>query len=57
MKDTSQLIKGLELNDISKKVIFEVLKLKAIAEEQDWEMSDYDAMDGYFFVTFAIKNK
>ena len=54
MRDEN-LVKGLRLNRISEKNIELCLQLKELGEKLGFEMSDYDGMDGEFFVTFSIK--
>jgi hypothetical protein len=51
------LVKGLRLNHISEKNIELCLQLKELGKKLGFEMSDYDAMDGEFFVTFSIKEE
>ena len=51
------VVKGLRLNKISEKNIELCLQLKELGEKLGFEMSDYDGMDGEFFVTFAIKEE
>jgi hypothetical protein len=51
------LVKGLRMNGISEKNIELCLQLKEISEKLGFEMSDYDGMDGEFFVTFSIKEE
>jgi hypothetical protein len=51
------LVKGLRLNHISEKNIELCLQLKELGEKLGFEMSDYDGMDGEFFVTFSIKEE
>jgi len=51
------LVKGLRLNQISERNIELCLQLKELSEKLGFEMSDYDAMDETFFVTFCIKEE
>jgi hypothetical protein len=51
------LVKGLRLNHISEKNIELCLQLKELGEKLGFEMSDYDGMDGEFFITFSIKEE
>jgi len=51
------LVKGLQLNHISEKNIELCLQFKELGEKLGFEMSDYDGMDGEFFVTFSIKEE
>ena len=54
---SENLVKGLRLNKISEKNIELCLQLKELGEKLGFEMSDYDGMDGEFFVTFSIKEE
>ena len=56
MRDEN-LVKGLRLNRISEKNIELCLQLKELGEKLGFKMSDYDGMDGEFFVTFSIKEE
>ena len=49
------LVKGLQLNKISEKNIELCLQLKELGEKLGFEMSDYDAIDEDFLITFSIK--
>ena len=51
------LVKGLRLNHISEKNIELCLQLKELGKKLGFEMSDYDGMDGEFFITFSIKEE
>ena len=51
------LVKGLRLNHISEKNIELCLQLKELGEKLGFDMSDYDGMDGEFFITFSIKEE
>jgi hypothetical protein len=51
------LVKGLRLNNISERNIELCLQLKELSEKLGFEMSDYDAMDEEFLVTFSIKEE
>ena len=55
--ENENLVKGLRLNKISEKNIELCLQLKELGEKLGFEMSDYDGMDGEFFVTFSIKEE
>ena len=55
--ENENLVKGLQLNKISKKNIELCLQLKELGGKLGFEMSDYDGMDGEFFVTFSIKEE
>jgi hypothetical protein len=59
MKNVSNesLVKGLKLNKVSNENIELCLQLKELGEKLGFEMSDYDGMDGEFFVTFSIKEE
>jgi len=56
MRDEN-LVNGLRLNKISEKNIELCLQLKELGKKLGFEMSDYDGMDGEFFVTFSIKEE
>jgi hypothetical protein len=49
------VVKGLRLNKISEKNIELCLQLKELGEKLGFEMSDYDAIDEDFLITFSIK--
>jgi hypothetical protein len=49
------LVKGLQLNKVSEKNIELCLQLKELGEKLGFEMSDYDAIDEDFLITFSIK--
>jgi len=51
------LVNGLRMNKISKENIELCLQLKELGEKLGFEMSDYDGMDGEFFITFSIKEE
>lgn len=55
--ENTTLIRGLENNGVSDETTLKLLKLKATAEELGWDISDYDVIDGYFFVEFVIDEK
>jgi hypothetical protein len=54
MKDEN-LVNGLRMNGISETNIELCLQLKEISEKLGFEMSDYDAIDEDFLITFSIK--
>ena len=56
MKNES-LIKSLKLNKFNNNNIELILQLKEAAEGLGFEYNEYDSMDGFIFVTFAIKEE
>ena len=52
--DNKHLIKGLELNKISKELIDKTVQIKAAVEALGWKFYSYDAIDGKFYVTLEI---
>ena len=51
------LVKSLKLNKIKDGNIDSLLQLKEAAEKLGFEYSEYDAMDGFVFITFAMKEE
>ena len=55
--EKENLIKSLKRNEIKDSNIDSLLQLKEAAENLGFEFSEYDAMDGFVFITFAIKEE
>jgi hypothetical protein len=55
--ENENLVTSLKLNKIKDGNIDSLLQLKAVAEKLGFEYSEYDAMDGFVFITFAIKEE
>jgi hypothetical protein len=51
------LVKSLKLNKIKDGNINSILKLKEAAEELGFEFDEYDAMDGFIYVTLELKKE
>jgi len=51
------LVKSLKLNKIKDGNINSILKLKEAAEELGFEFGEYDAMDGFIYVTLELKEE
>ena len=55
--EKENLIKSLKRNEIKDGNIDSLLQLKEAAEKLGFELSEYDAMDGFMFVTFSLKKE
>ena len=55
--ENENLVTSLKLNKIKDGNIESLLQLKAAAEKLGFKYSEYDAMDGFVFITFAIKEE
>ena len=53
--ENENLVKSLKLNKIKDGNIDLLLQLKEAAEKLGFEYSEYDAMDGFVFITFTIE--
>jgi hypothetical protein len=55
--ENENLVKSLKLNEIKDGNINSILQLKEAAEKLGFEFDEYDAMDGFIYVTLELKGE